>query len=81
MGTFSTNRTTRLAEWLGSETIRDWSFLAHGFDSLRISIQNSSQIQSPGRGCKSASCISHSCTAECNAGPESLTRDPVHAGP
>jgi len=25
-------------------------------------------------------CISHSRTAECHAGPESLTRDPVHAG-
>jgi len=55
MGTFCTNRISRLAQWLWSETIRDWSFLPRGFDSLRISTQNSSQIQSPGRGCESAS--------------------------
>jgi len=41
---------TRLAEWIGSETIRDRSFLPRGFDSLCISMQNSSQIRFPGRG-------------------------------
>jgi len=35
---------TRLAEWSGSETTGDRSFLPRGFDSLRISMQNSSHI-------------------------------------
>jgi len=45
---------TRLAEWLRSETVWDRGLFLRGFDSLRISLQNSSQIQFPERGRESA---------------------------
>ena len=42
MGTFGTNRRTRLTEWLRSETVWDRGLLPRGLDSLRISMHKSS---------------------------------------
>ena len=42
---------TRLAEWLRSQTVWDWGLLPRGFDSLRISMQNSSP-QTPSLSCQ-----------------------------
>jgi len=82
----------RLAEWLRSETIWDRDFLPRGFNSLRISNAKIITNSVPWEGtwvCESVNtwehlflwCIPHSRTADCHAGPESLTLDPVHASP
>jgi len=49
---------TRLAEWLRSETVWDRGLLPRGFDSLQISIQNSSSYSNITLSCQ----ISHSHT-------------------
>jgi len=78
---------TRVVEWLMPRAFEDQGLLPLGFECLRISTQNSSQIQSP-RGDVSLRiyervgapilwCPPHSCTTDCHAGP----LDSVHAGP
>ena len=78
---------TRVAKRLRPRAFRDRGLLPLGFECLRISTQNPSQIQSP-RGDVSLRvyervgasvlwCPSHGCTTDCHAGP----LDSVHADP
>jgi len=55
MGTFGTNRIYTVGRVVRVWHHRRLEFLPRGFDSLRISMQNSSQSHSPGRGRESAS--------------------------
>ena len=96
IGTLGSNRLYTVGRVVKVVDLMRWRFAPRGFDSLRISMQNSSQIQSA-RGDVSLRVYEHveaslfgvhrtvnrlPCRSPCHKpGRGAISRDPVHASP